>query len=155
MLQNQSIIDKLIQTSIAAGEYAGASLLVIKDGEELCCEVYGEADMEQHVPVQRNTIFHLYSMSKPITAAAVMKLYEQGKIDLHAEVGTYLPCFKNNTVRTERGEVPANRNITVWDCLNMTSGIPYPGPDTESGRRLEEVFSRLIARREAGETVPT
>ncbi len=155
MLQNQSTIDNLIQTSISAGEYAGASLLVIKDGEELCCKVYGEADMEQHIPVRRDTIFHLYSMSKPVTAVAVMKLYEQGKIDLQAEVGTYLPCFKNNTVWTGSTEVPANRNITVWDCLNMTSGIPYPGPETESGRRMDEVFRRLIARREAGETVTT
>ncbi|MBP3577666.1 MAG: beta-lactamase family protein [Lachnospiraceae bacterium] len=155
MLQNQSTIDNLIQTSISAGEYAGASLLVVKDGEELCCKVYGEADMKQHIPVRRDTIFHLYSMSKPVTAVAVMKLYEQGKIDLQAEVGTYLPCFKNNTVWTGSTEVPANRDITVWDCLNMTSGIPYPGPETESGRRMDEVFRRLIARREAGETVTT
>ena len=155
MLQNQSTIDNLIQTSISAGEYAGASLLVVKDGEELCCKVYGEADMKQHIPVRRDTIFHLYPMSKPVTAVAVMKLYEQGKIDLQAEVGTYLPCFKNNTVWTGSTEVPANRDITVWDCLNMTSGIPYPGPETESGRRMDEVFRRLIARREAGETVTT
>lgn len=155
MLQNQLTIDNLINKSISAGEYAGASLLVIKDGEELCCKVYGEADMEQHIPVQRDTIFHLYSMSKPVTAVAVMKLYEQGKIDLQAEVGTYLPCFKNNTVWTGSIEVPANRDITVWDCLNMTSGIPYPGSETESGRRMDEVFRWLIARREAGETVTT
>lgn len=155
MLQNQTIIDNLINESIATGEYAGASLLVIKDGEELCRQVYGEADMEQHIPVRRDTIFHLYSMSKPVTAVAVMKLYEQGKLDLQDPIGTYLPCFKNMTVWTGAGEVPANREITVWDCLNMTSGIPYPCQELESGRQLDEIFQRLIARREAGKVVDT
>lgn len=117
--------------------------------------MYGEADMENHIPVRHDTIFHLYSMSKPITAVAVMKLYEQGKLDIQDAIGKYLPCFKNMTVWTGAGEVPANREITVWDCLNMTSGIPYPCQDLESGRRLEETFLRLIARREAGEAVDT
>lgn len=155
MLNNQSNIDNLINASIAAGEYAGASLLVIKDGEELCRQVYGEADKEQHIPVRRDTIFHLYSMSKPITAVAVMMLYERGALDVQGAVSKYLPCFKNMTVWTGAGEVPANREITVWDCLNMTSGIPYPNPETESGRRLDKIFSELIARREAGEVVDT
>ncbi len=155
MFPHKPTIDNIINQSIAAGEYAGASLLVIKEGEELIREVYGEADMEQHVPMRRDTIFHLYSMSKPITAVAVMKLYEQGKLRLQDEVGKYLPCFKHMTVWTDEGEVPANRDITIWDCLNMTTGIPYPCQELESGRRLDEVFQRLIARREAGECVDT
>ena len=154
MLQKTQI-DQLVNQFISAGEYAGASLLVIKDGEELIREVYGEADMEHQIPVHQNTIFHLYSMSKPITAVAVMKLCEQGKLQLQDEVSKYLPCFKNMTVWTEKGEVPAERDITIWDCLNMTSGIPYPCQELESGRRLDKVFRHLIARREAGETVDT
>lgn len=155
MLCMQSTIDKLISQSIAAGEYAGASLLVIKDGKEVARAVYGEADMENHVPVRRDTIIHLYSMSKPVTAVAVMKLQEQGKINLQDAVSKYLPCFRNMTVWTEAGEVPAEREITIWDCLNMTTGIPYPCGELESGRRLDKVFRELIARREAGEVVDT
>lgn len=155
MHQLKSILNYLIQQSIAEGEYAGAGLCVLKDGKELIREVYGEADMENHIPVRRDTIFHLYSMSKPITAAAVMKLYEQGKLDIQDEVGRFLPCFKSMTVWTGTGEVPANRDITIWDCLNMTTGIPYPCPELESGRRLDEIFRQLIARREDGEFVDT
>lgn len=155
MLRNQSTIDNLVNQSIAAGEYAGASLLVIKDGKEWSRQVYGEADMEKHIPVRRNTIFHLYSMSKPITATAVMMLYERGALDIQDAVGTYLPMFKDMTVWTGSGEAPANREITIWDCLNMTSGIPYPNQETEPGRRMDEVFLRLISRREQGENVDT
>lgn len=155
MFPHKSTIDNIINQSIAAGEYAGASLLVLKEGEELIRDVYGEADMENHVPVKRDTIFHLYSMSKPITAVAVMKLYEQSKLQLQDEVGLYLPCFKHMMVWTDAGEVPAKRGITVWDCLNMTTGIPYPCQELESGRQMDAVFRSLIARREAGEFVDT
>ncbi len=155
MLQTQSVIDSVINQSIAAGEYAGASLLVIKDGNELCRQVYGEADMEKHIPIRRDTIFHLYSMSKPITAVAVMMLYEQGMIDVQDAIGTYLPMFNNMSVWTGAGEIPANREITIWDCLNMTSGITYPCQETESGRRMDETFLKLIKRREQGEVVDT
>lgn len=152
---NTSKIDKLIHTSLEKGEYAGASLFVHQNGKELYRAVYGEADRERHIPVKQDTIFHLYSMSKPITAAAVMKLSEQGKLDLHAAVADFLPCFSEMTVWDGEKEIPADRKITVWDCLNMTSGIPYPCGELESGRRLDEVFRRLIARREAGEVVDT
>lgn len=155
MLGNQSVIDNIINQSITAGEYAGVSVLAIKDGKELIREVYGEADRENHVPLRRDTIFHLYSMSKPVTAVAVMKLYEQGKLQLQDAVSRYLPCFNNMTVWNGSEEVPAKRDITIWDCLNMTTGIPYPCEELESGRRLDAAFRQLIARREAGETVDT
>ena len=154
-MQYSSTIDSLIKRYMDAGEIAGASLLLIKDGEEKYAKVYGEADKENHIPMQRDTIFHLYSMSKPITATAVMILFERGELDVWDSVSKYLPCFKNRTVWTEAGEVPAERDITVWDCLNMTSGIPYPCDHLESGRRMGEVFSELIRRRVAGEWVDT
>lgn len=155
MYHYQPTIDNLINQYIADGEIAGASLLVLKDGEEKYAKVYGESDKENHIPMQRDTIFHLYSMSKPVTAAAVMILFERGELDVWDAVSKYLPCFKNQTVWTEAGEVPANRDITIWDCLNMTTGIPYPCEELESGRRLDKIFCELIKRREAGEYVDT
>lgn len=155
MNQSEPTIDNLINQSISDGEFAGASLLVLQNGEEKYRKVYGEADKENHIPMDRDTIFHLYSMSKPVTAVAVMILQEQGKLDVKDPVSKYLPCFSNQTVWTDKGEVPADRDITIWDCLNMTTGIPYPCPELESGRRLDEVFRSLIARREAGEYVDT
>ncbi|MBP3570210.1 MAG: serine hydrolase [Lachnospiraceae bacterium] len=155
MYHYQSTIDHLINRYIFDGEIVGASLLVLKDGEEKYKKVYGESDKENQIPMQGDTIFHLYSMSKPITAAAVMILFERGELDVRDAVSKYLPCFKNQTVWTEEGEVPVNRDITIWDCLNMTTGIPYPCEELESGRRMDVVFRELIRRREAGEYVDT
>lgn len=155
MFNYQTTIDNLINQSISAGEFAGASLLALKDGEEKYREVYGEADKERHIPIRRDTIFHLYSMSKPVTAVAVMILFERGELDVRDAVGKYLPMFQNMTVWTEAGEVPANREITIWDCLNMTTGIPYPCAELESGRRMDKAFRELIERRERGEIVDT
>ena len=73
-------VDNVIQRAIHSGEIAGAGLLVIKDGEEKYGKVYGEANMEQNVPMQRDTIFRMFSMSKPITATAVMILFERGEL---------------------------------------------------------------------------
>ena len=150
-----SVVDKLIEDYIAEGEISGASLLVIKEGQEKYQKVYGEADKENHIQLWRDTIFRLFSMSKPITAVAVMMLFERGELDVRDAVCKYLPMFRNMTVWTAAGEVPAHRDFTVWDCLNMTTGIPYPCGEHEPGRRLEEVFCNLIKRREAGEFVDT
>lgn len=155
MYHYPTMIDNLVNQYITAGEIAGASLLVLKDGEEKYHKAYGEADKENHVPMRRDTIFHMYSMSKPVTAAAVMILFERGQLDIWDAVCKYLPVFNNMTVWTEQGEVPAERDFTIWDCLNMTTGIPYPCEESESGRRMDKVFRQLIARREAGEVVDT
>lgn len=154
MYQYKSTIDNLINTYIAAGEIAGASLLVWKDGEEKYRRVYGEADKASHVPMRRDTIFRLFSMSKPITAVAVMILFERGELDVRDAVCKYLPCFENMTVWTGTEEVPASRDFTIWDCLNMTTGIPYPC-ELEAGRRLDKIFRELIQRRENNEYVDT
>ena len=61
---------------------AGANLLVLKDGKEIIYEEYGYRDLENRVPFSRDTIMRLYSMSKPITSAAVMILVDRGIIDL-------------------------------------------------------------------------
>lgn len=151
----QTTIDNLINKYISAGEIAGASLLLIKDGEEKYRRVYGEQDKENHVLMQRDTIFHLYSMSKPVTAVAVLKLFERGDLDVRDAVCKYLPMFKNSRVWTEEGDIPADRDFTIWDCLNMNVGYPYPWPEHESGRKMAELFRKLIQKRIDGEVADT
>ena len=83
----------ILDDAVARGEIPGATLLVRKDGKE---EVYlesGYADIEAKKPVARDSIYRLYSMSKPITAVAVMLLAERGQIDLADPVCRYLPGF--------------------------------------------------------------
>ncbi len=157
MFDYQKTMDRLIEREVSSGRVKGASALVLHKGEELYHNVFGFADAERKIPMQRDTIIRLYSMSKPVTAAAVMILMERGDLDLWDAVSDYLPAFRDMTVWDENKqcEVPADRQIKVWDLLNMTSGITYPDPLCEPGRRMDRVVRELVERRERGEVVDT
>ncbi|MBQ9142040.1 MAG: beta-lactamase family protein [Lachnospiraceae bacterium] len=155
MYNMQDRIASLINEQIEQGEIAGANIMVIHKGKEIFFDNYGYADKENKLAIRRDTIFRMFSMSKPITAVATMILVERGEIDVRDAVSKYIPAFANQTVWEDGKEVPANRDITIWDCLNMTTGIPYPHEWSEVGKRMDALFKELIARREAGEVVDT
>lgn len=155
MFHYKERVDKLINAEIAAGEIAGANLLVIQNGEEKFFSSYGQMDMEKGKPMQRDTIFRMFSMSKPVTAAAVMLLEERGELDLRDTVSKYLPEYHAQKVWTEDGLADTVRDITIWDCLNMTTGIPYPHPWSEVGRRMDTLFKELIQKRIDGASPDT
>lgn len=155
MYNMQERIAAIINQEIEAGEIAGANIMVLHKGKEIFFDCYGYADKENKFPVKRDTIFRLFSMSKPITAVATMILVERGEIDVRDAVSKYIPAFAGQKVWCDGKEVPAERDITVWDCLNMTTGIPYPDLSFESGRQMDELFKELIARRENDEVVTT
>lgn len=157
MFDYKETMDKLLRQEVASGSVKGASALVLHKGQEIYYNAFGFADAERGIPLHRDTIIHLYSMSKPITAAAVMILAERGELDVWDAVSAYLPAFQEPKVWSEEKqcEIPAEREITVWDLLNMTSGIPYPDMTHEPGRRMDRVVKELVSRRERGETVDT
>ena len=155
MIDYKKNMDDLINKAIEEGQIAGANVLLIKDGEEKLFASYGEASMEDAKPMKRDTIFRMFSMSKPVTAAATMILFERGLIDLRDAVSKYLPAYRNQMVWTADGLVPVERDITIQDCLNMTTGIPYPSMDHEPGRQMDVLFKELIQRRIDGEVVDT
>lgn len=139
-------IREAMQRSIESGSCSGANVLVIKDGkEQIYCE-YGYRDLENQIAMSRDTIFRLYSQTKPVTAAAVMLLASEGRIDLASAVEDYLPEFKNGHVNQNGTRQNVQRKITVRDLLNMTSGISYPDAATEGGRQSEAVFKELDDR---------
>lgn len=107
----------ILDDAVERGEIPGATLLVRKEGKE---EVYlesGYADIEAKKPVARDSIYRLYSMSKPITAVAVMLLAERGQIDLADPVCRYLPGFC--------GQRWAYR-MDVWKNSRRCVNIPGP-----------------------------
>lgn len=153
----REIMDGLIRREVESGYVKGASALVIQGGKELYYNAFGLADAERGLPMQRDTIIRLYSMSKPVTAAAVMLLTERGELDVTEPVSCYLPCFAGQCVWDEKSgrELPAAREVTIFDLLNMTSGITYPDETTEPGRRMQAVVEGLVRRRMQGERVDT
>ncbi|MDF2484919.1 MAG: putative Beta-lactamase [Herbinix sp.] len=133
----------VIQKEIDQGELSGAAIRVIHNNETLYQDELGYADMEKKVPTDRNTIYRMFSMTKPVTAVATMILYERGQLNLLAPVGDYLEGFQDQQVYTEKGLIPVERPATIQDLLNMTSGIAYPDESFEVGRRMQAVFSEV------------
>ncbi|WP_163193043.1 serine hydrolase domain-containing protein [Clostridium thermarum] len=149
MLDNKAItqIKKVLRDSIQNNELAGGNLMIIKGGNEIFYHEDGFADREVKLPIKRDSIFRLYSMTKPITAAAAMILLERGEIELFDPVSKYLPGFKNQRVY-EGGALETVRNeVTLKDLLSMTSGLVYPGdhrPGQETGEVFKEIEGRLF-----------
>ena len=139
----QDILNEMVDTQFAAG----GNCLVFVDGNIQCYCESGFRDLENQLPIQRDTIFRLYSMSKPMTAAAVMILVQEGKIDLLAPVSDYIEEFANPQVCTPSGLRPAKREVGIQDLLNMTSGYTYEGTDNqtqkETGELIEQIKSRM------------
>jgi CubicO group peptidase (beta-lactamase class C family) len=110
-----SDLSERINQLITEKRTPGMVLMIVKDGKVLLHEAYGYADLEQRRPQHKDDIFRLYSMSKPITAAALLKLVEQGKLALDTPLHQVLPEF-------------AGRNpVTMRQLLTHTAGFPYGG----------------------------
>lgn len=120
----------ILKEAVNKGEVGGASLLFLRDGKEVCWLGEGYADRENKITIARDTISRLYSMTKPVTAAAAMILVESGELELDAPVGEYLPGFKNSRVWYGDHSEPADRPILISDLLTMTSGLTYGDNDT-------------------------
>ena len=113
---------------------AGANILVIQDGREVLYEEYGFRDVKGGAKYSRDTIMRLYSMSKPVTAAAVMILVDRGLLDLSACLYWMMPGFAPAYICRDGKRVKSSSEITVKDLMNMTSGLPYPGKGARRDR---------------------
>lgn len=146
---NQKRLDRLgevLNESVQTGQIAGGNLCVIHKGMELYYAESGYADIANKKKITRDSIFRLYSMTKPVTAAAVMLLMERGVIDLLDPVSKYIPTFSDMKVATKTGDVAANRQVTIKDCLSMTSGLPYNCDPDPASRDAAAVFEELDKR---------
>ena len=137
----------VLQEMVDTGFVAGVTCMVLQDGEEQCYYEAGFQDSANRIPIARNTIFRLYSMTKPITSAAVMMLLEDGKLDLLEPVSKYLPGFFNQTVIRNGMETPVSRPVTIQNLLNMTSGLTYDGQncvtEVRTGALFQEAADKL------------
>jgi CubicO group peptidase (beta-lactamase class C family) len=127
-------IKPAMEKHIQDGKLVGGSGLVARNGKIIYAEVWGQRDREKQLPVEHDTIFRIYSMSKPITSVGVMMLVDAGKLQLDDPVSKYLPELANRKVLVksddskegaETTEVPAAREITIRDLLRHTSGLTY------------------------------
>ena len=134
-------IENCLKQAVENREAAGIGVLVKQNGEELCCVLAGYADAETGRLVKRDSIFRLYSQSKPITAAAAMILADRGMLDLQAGVDEYLPGFRNPRVILPDGQIQKTfRSPWIIELLGMTAGLSYPDVDA-AGQCAAQVFA--------------
>ncbi len=119
-----------VQEAVDNGLLSGAVTLVWQAGNVLQVNEIGHRDVEARLPMRRDTIFRIASMTKPITVAAAMTLVEQGRLSLHDPVSRWLPELADMSVLADRhGDldktVPAMRPITVEDLMTHRGGLAY------------------------------
>jgi CubicO group peptidase (beta-lactamase class C family) len=134
----------LLQSMVADGTIAGAVAGVVRQDKIAYLEAVGVQDLASRTPMAPRTLFRIYSMTKPITAVAVMQLHEAGRFQLSDPVSKYLPEFADVHVGTGASARPPARPITVEDLLLHTSGLSH---------RTSDLYRELQVRSRA-DTLP-
>ncbi len=147
-------IQEIMQQAIDTSEVAGISCLVMQHGKEQLYVHAGYADCAAEKEVKRDSIFRLYSQTKPVTATAVMMLVEEGRLDLLDEARRFLLGFENQHVLENGERKPVRRAVTVMDLLSMSSGLVYPDAD-EAGQAMAELFEKNENLMDAGQGMDT
>jgi CubicO group peptidase (beta-lactamase class C family) len=123
-----------LRDQAATGKIPGAILLIQQHGKPVYHEFFGVRDVATKLPMTDDTIFRLFSMSKPITSVVAMQLIEEGKFSLDDPIAKYIPSFTNVKVGVEKKAedgtstlelVPPSRPPTILDLMRQTSGITY------------------------------
>jgi len=141
-----AIADERMQAYIDEGKLAGIAVRTIKNDVIVHDGKYGYADLETKDPIKDNTIYRIFSMSKPVTTVALMTLYEEGRFELDDRLAEYIPEFGETLVYTSNEDgftFEAQENdMTIRHLLTHTSGLTYgwqPGSYVDSLYRVTGV----------------
>jgi len=145
-------IDAAMQRYIDQRKLAGIATLVARRGRVVHFERFGLQDIKANEPIQLDTIFRIYSMTKPITSVALMMLYEHALFHLTDPVSKFIPEFKKVKVFLNDGELAdLEREISIHDLLTHTAGLSY-GDEEDSPvdelYRQADLFSADITLQE-------
>ena len=147
------IDDHLRTRYVEPGKIAGCQVVVSRRGQVAHASTLGHADREREVPTADDTVYRIFSMTKPITGVALLSLYEQAKFALSDPVSRYIPEFAGLqvSVKDEDGNrhlVDAERPMSVRDAMMHMTGIGYGPPNARMD--LESLGTRAPAMRLAG-----
>ena len=123
-------IDRHLARYVDDGRLAGWQVVVTRREQVVYASVYGERDLEAGLKVEPDTLWRIYSMTKPITAVVAMSLYEEGAFSLNDPVSRFLPEFADMRVLVggnaeQPKTVPATEPMRLWHLLSHTAGLTY------------------------------
>ncbi len=122
-------IGAVLQADIARGRLPGAVFMISQCGDTMAFDALGQQDAAAGTPMRQDSIFRIYSMTKPIVSLAALMLVEEGKLMIGDPVSAFLPEFAKQKVAVMRGDKlqlePTWRDMTVHDLLRHTSGLTY------------------------------
>lgn len=123
-------LETLLSEAVSSGKHVGASALVYDDGKIVYKNAFGMADRERNIPVDVDTVFRIYSMTKPITSVIIMDLQDEGKLNIDDPVSKYIPELGNMQVISmgEDGKpsfTPQAVPMTIKDLLLHRAGLGY------------------------------
>jgi len=129
-LVDNARMDEMLSEAVISGEHVGVSALVFDEGKTVYARAFGMADRERNVPVDMDTVFRIYSMTKPITSVVIMDLQEEGKLDINDPVSKYIPELAKMQVISADADgkpvfTPQATPMTVKDLLLHRAGIGY------------------------------
>ena len=110
---------------VESGELAGVQTLIARDGKVVHFDQVGKLNLETGERLQEDSLFRIYSMTKPIASTAAMILYEEGYFQLNDPVEKYLPEFKGAQVLIDGQLVDANHPFTIRELMSHTAGLTY------------------------------
>ena len=137
-------IQAFLHSIVETGQVAGASALVYQNGREIFFGCAGQRDLASGAPFARDTVMRMFSMTKVVTAAATLKLFEQNILGPETPVAAILPEYAHMNVLMPDGALrPARTELTIHHLLTMTSGIPYPDAPAPIPQMYEEQLAAL------------
>ena len=149
-------IHETMERYIAAHQVAGAVTLVARQGHVVHLEAHGLSDIESAKPMAKDSMFRIWSMTKPVAGTAILMLIEEGKVRLNDPVSKFIPEFKGQKVAVAQERVPgqpasfymipAAREITIQDLLTHVSGLGS-GPGSAAEITEDETSPGRIAGR--------
>ena len=145
-------IGMVMQRYVDENKIAGILAMAARRGQVAYSQCFGMMDIEANKPMQFDTLFRIYSMTKPITSVAVMMLFEEGHFQLADPVSRFIPDFEDAKVlvkATESGLELANleREITIWHLLTHTSGLSYGFNENDAVDEMYRRYHRTLEQK--------
>ncbi|MEA2176935.1 MAG: hypothetical protein QOG77_232 [Solirubrobacteraceae bacterium] len=123
-------IERHYSAYVDDGRLPGWLVAIVRHGRLAYLQTYGQRDVEAGLPVETDTLWRIYSMTKPVTSVAAMMLWEEGAFELKDEVSRYIPAFADARVwvggsALKPSTVPQTEPMRIWHLLTHTAGLTY------------------------------